>query len=263
MKKELSIVFPTLNEAENLIYLIPEFETMLDSLNITNYEIKVIDDGSDDGTHQLIKRLSEQNDRINLTVRSGDPSLPLSIWEGINTSIYKNVMWLDADGSMHTEAAKLLIEKYFLTGSVIIGSRFKDGGGYKGVKNLNDQSIIKAINNVNKSEDSVIGSLISIFFNKFLTLIFDSSIKDITSGFIIGDKLNFTKNLFENFGYGEYFIVLVAHLQKKGIKAEEVAYICDTRKYGKSKTAPTLFKLILRGVPYITTAIKSRKDLRK
>ena len=263
MKKELSIVFPTLNEAENLIHLIPEFETMLDSLNITNYEIKVIDDGSDDGTHQLIKRLSEQNDRINLTVRSGDPSLPLSIWEGINTSIYKNVMWLDADGSMHTEAAKLLIEKYFLTGSVIIGSRFKDGGGYKGVKNLNDQSIIKAIKNVNKSEDSVIGMLISIFFNKFLTLIFDSSIKDITSGFIIGDKLNFTKNLFENFGYGEYFIVLVAHLQKKGIKAEEVAYICDTRKYGKSKTAPTLFKLILRGVPYITTAIKSRKDLRK
>jgi hypothetical protein len=105
--------------------------------------------------------------------------------------------------------------------------------------------------------------LISIFFNKFLTLIFDSNIKDITSGFIIGEKSNFTKNLFENFGYGEYFIVLVAQLQKKGIKVEEVAYICDTRKYGKSKTAPTLFKLILRGVPYITTAIKSRKDLRK
>ena len=62
-------------------------------------------------------------------------------------AIYKNVMWLDADGSMHTDAAKLLIEKYFTTGSVIIGSRFKDGGGYKGVQNLNDQSIIKAIKN--------------------------------------------------------------------------------------------------------------------
>ena len=263
MTKELSIVFPTLNEAENLKYLIPEFESMLKNINITNYELKVIDDGSDDGTQQLIKQLSEQNDRISLTIRSGDSSLPMSIWEGINTAIYKNVMWLDADGSMHTDAAKLLIEKYLTTGSVIIGSRFKDGGGYKGVQNLNDQSLIKAIKNVNESEDSVIGMLISIFFNKFLTLIFDSNIKDITSGFIIGEKSNFTKNLFENFGYGEYFIVLVAHLQKKGIKVEEVAYICDTRKYGKSKTAPTLFKLILRGVPYITTAIKSRKDLRK
>jgi dolichol-phosphate mannosyltransferase len=263
MKKELSIIFPTLNEAENLKYLIPEFEAMLKSLNISKYELKVIDDGSDDGTHQLIKRLSEQNDRIHLTIRLGDPSLPMAIWDGINTAVYENVMWLDADGSMHTDAAKLLIEKFFTTGSVIIGSRFKDGGGYKGVKNLNDQSIIKAIKNVNDSEDSVIGMLTSIFFNKFLTLIFDSSIKDITSGFIIGDKSNFTKNLFEKYGYGEYFIVLVAHLQKKGIKVEEVAYICDTRKYGKSKTAPTLYKLILRGVPYITTAIKSRKDLRK
>ena len=35
MKKELSIVFPTLNEAENLKYLIPEFESMLKNINIT------------------------------------------------------------------------------------------------------------------------------------------------------------------------------------------------------------------------------------
>ena len=92
MKKELSVVFPTLNEAENLKYLIPEFESMLKNINITNYELKVIDDGSYDGTQQLIKQLSEQNDRISLTIRSGDSSLPMSIWEGINTAIYKNVM---------------------------------------------------------------------------------------------------------------------------------------------------------------------------
>ena len=263
MKKELSIIFPTLNEFENLKYLIPEFEVMLESLNISRYEINVVDDGSNDGTNQLIKELKRRNDRIQLTVRSGDPSLPMSIWDGINKSIYENVMWLDADGSMHTDAAKLLIEKYFLKKNIIIGSRFKDGGGYKGVKNLNDQSLIKAIKNVSKSEDSVIGMLISILFNKLLTLIFDTSIKDITSGFIIGNKSNFTKNLFENSGYGEYFIVLIADMQKRGIEVEEVAYICDTRKYGKSKTAPTLYKLILRGIPYITTAIKSRKDLQR
>ena len=45
------------------------------------------------------------------------------------------VMWLDADGSMLPTAMNNLIKQQVLNPeNVIIGSRFVEGGGYKGVE---------------------------------------------------------------------------------------------------------------------------------
>ena len=113
------------------------------------------------------KNLKKQNRRIKLIKREEKPSLPMAIYEGILKSKYKNVMWLDADGSMSAYSAVELIKKYsFSDSQVVIGSRFVQGGGYKGVKDLSQNSIFTSIRNVNKSKDSVSGMLASIIFNK-------------------------------------------------------------------------------------------------
>ena len=50
-------------------------------------------------------------------------------------------MWLDADGSMTVKAMeKLLIKFYENNKNAVVGSRFAEGG-YKGVKNVKEQSI--------------------------------------------------------------------------------------------------------------------------
>ena len=76
-----------------------------------------------------------------------------------------NMYWLDADGSM-TDLLGKLLGTYFkyinLVMKIIIGSRFIEGGGYKGVKDVKNQSILSSINNVRKSNDSVFGMLLSI-----------------------------------------------------------------------------------------------------
>ena len=58
----------------------------------------------------------------------------------------------NADGSMTVRAIKQLVDVYFKNIDknhyrVVIGSRFADGG-YKGVKDVKNQSIISSINNV-------------------------------------------------------------------------------------------------------------------
>ena len=77
MKKELSIILPTLNEYKNLKILVPELEKILVEEKFDNYEIIIVDDGSIDNTVNLINSLNKTNPNIKIFSRSSEPSLPL------------------------------------------------------------------------------------------------------------------------------------------------------------------------------------------
>tara|TARA_A100001011_G_scaffold42455_1_gene40083 strand:+ start:3632 stop:4438 length:807 start_codon:yes stop_codon:yes gene_type:complete len=257
---KVSIILPTLNEKKNLEILIPSIVTEFNKLKIQDYEILVIDDNSTDGTDIYINNLSVEYLNLSYFQRSDEKSLPMSIWDGIKLSKYEYVMWLDADGSMTPKAmVKLMKTLIEFPESVVIGSRFVKGGGYKGVKDIRRDSIISAIKNVNKSNDSVTGMIFSIIFNYFLRYLNFGEVKDLTSGFIVGKKNYFILDVFNKASYGEYFIFLCDYLNKKNIKIYEVGYICETRINGESKTASNLKQLIQRGIPYIKAAIISKK----
>jgi hypothetical protein len=97
----------------------------------------------------------------------------MSIWDGIERSKSEYVLWMDADGSMPAETVKelalLLMQN---PESVIVGSRFVEGGAYKGIVELEEKSMFKAIVNVYKSNDTVLGMVLSNLFNKLLTVYF-------------------------------------------------------------------------------------------
>ncbi len=257
----LTVILPTINEEKNLKILIPQIVSEFKEINLNNYEILVVDDNSNDKTTELINKLSANNEKIKIFNRHTKPSLPMSIWDGISQSQYDFVSWLDADGSMPAETLKILIKELEENpSSVVIGSRFIEGGGYKGIEVFGETSFFNAVKNVYKSNDSVFGMIFSTLFNKFLKIIFKTDISDITSGFIVASKNNFNKNIFENADYGDYFIYLVADLIKNKKEIIEVGYVCETRLNGVSKTSTNIFQLIARGIPYIKVAIEIRKN---
>ncbi len=263
--KKISIILPTLNEERNLKILIPEIISLFQNDLKINYEVIVVDDGSTDETNEYITSLSESNKSIKIIMRNTEKSLPLSILDGIKSSQFDNVMWLDADGSMTVKAMKKLIISYFENlqndeKKVIIGSRFVEGGGYKGVKDVKNQSLLTSIQNVRKSNDSVFGMLLSILINKILSFLFRTKLTDLTSGFIVIDKNFIDEKVFINKDYGEYFIYLLGDLINKNIEIEEIGYICETRLHGYSKTGSGMIKFIIRGIPYIKAAINKGID---
>lgn len=258
---ELSIILPTLNEAKNLEILIPNLIKNLNLIEKLVYEIIVIDDGSTDNTREFLVN-NNFGGKVVSIFRSGKKSLPMSIYEGIENSKYLNVSWLDADGSMPPKVLKeMILINIEKSSSVVIGSRFVEGGGYKGIKEFGKTSIFSAIKNVYRSNDSVIGMLVSTLFNKLLLKILDIDVKDLTSGFIIGKKEYFKKEIFQKSNYGDYFIYLISDLSKLKLDIIEFGYVCETRIYGESKTSTNVWQLIKKGIPYIKAAIDSRKVL--
>tara|TARA_B100001029_G_C15043725_1_gene445542 strand:- start:107 stop:919 length:813 start_codon:yes stop_codon:yes gene_type:complete len=257
--ENISILLPTINESENLKILIPQLVTVLEELNIHNYEIIVIDDGSTDNTDKLIKKFNNENNLISILNRKTKPSLPDSIFDGIEKSKSKYVLWLDADGSMPAATVKKLLKKLnYNSDAVIIGSRFTDEGGFKGIEEVGKTTLFQSLNNVRKSNDSIMATLLSLILNKLLSFLLSTNIKDITSGFIVGKKEYFSKDVFDKGNYGDYFIYLIDSLYKKNIEMIELGYICETRIYGESKTGSGIKVLFKTGLPYIKAVITCR-----
>jgi dolichol-phosphate mannosyltransferase len=174
----VSIILPTINEAENLKNLIPNIEAELRNTKILSYEIIIVDDGSTDNTKEIIKEFNKNDRKIFLIERTKEPSLPKSIYEGINAANFDYVLWLDADGSMPPkDVAKLVQEQINNPNDVIIGSRFVEGGGYKGATIDSNTSIFQSMRNIYNSEDSILAVLLSRWFNIFLANILSLVLK--------------------------------------------------------------------------------------
>ena len=109
---KISVILPTLNEEKNLKILVPQISSLFENDLKLEYEIIVVDDGSTDSTNEYISSLMENNKSIKLILRDKEKSLPLSILDGIKSSQFDNVMWLDADGSMTVKAMKKLVISY-------------------------------------------------------------------------------------------------------------------------------------------------------
>ena len=168
-------------------------------------------------------------------------------------------MWLDADGSMDEKAVENLVENYLThPEDVFIGSRFVLGGGYKGFDKDKKNDVTKVINRLLNSEESILAVTLSKYFNSLLSKILKVNVKDLTSGFIVGKRKHFNKEMFEGFTYGEYFINVVVQLHIKKIKITEIGYYCNMR----NMEAQSQVKIYLNDItfnPLHPTAYKSRK----
>ena len=162
--KSLSIVIPVFNEINFLYKLFDQIKLYFNSENI---EIIVVDDGSTDGSSNLLKEIKDKKNYkftfklIKLDINSGKGK---AIQTGIKNSVGEYILLQDADLELDTKDAKEMYDMITNNKDIkcIFGSRYLSG---KLKKN-------------NYFFNSLIGKMNSLIFNIF----FSQSLSDVHCG---------------------------------------------------------------------------------
>ena len=224
------IIIPTYNEKEN----IRDITTAVMTLPVP-FELLVIDDGSPDGTADIVRELQEEfPNRVHLIEREGKLGLGTAYIRGFSFAVehgYDYVYEMDADFSHNPNDLVALYEACAEGGAdMSIGSRY-----------------IKGVNVVNWPMGRV---LMSYFASIYVRLVTGLPIKDSTAGFkcyhrsvletIDPEKIHFIGYAFQ--------IEMKFTAWKHGFNIVEVPIIFTERAKGNSKMSKGIFKEAIFGV---------------
>jgi dolichol-phosphate mannosyltransferase len=122
---EAAVIVPTLDEAENILPLVEQIE----QTSLSFREIIFVDDGSSDGTREIIRDLSRSQAVRLLPREGGERGLAGAIIAGANVSTADIFIVMDADLSHPPEKmAELLAPILQDEADLVIGSRYIVGG---------------------------------------------------------------------------------------------------------------------------------------
>ena len=225
------ILIPTYNEKENIEKII---RVVFDLEKC--FHILVIDDGSPDGTAQIVRRLMETEfaDRLFIIERNGKLGLGTAYITGFKWALehqYDYVFEMDADFSHDPHDLPRLYAACHDEGNdVSIGSRYVSG-----------------VNVVNWPIGRV---LMSYFASKYVRLVTGFKVHDTTAGFVcyrrrVLETIPLDEVRFKGYGFQ---IEMKFTAYKIGFKIKEVPVIFVNRREGTSKMSGGIFGEAFFGV---------------
>ncbi|MGH3508091.1 MAG: polyprenol monophosphomannose synthase [Nocardioidaceae bacterium] len=125
MTQRCLVVIPTYNEAENI-------ETIIGRLlaAVPQADVLVVDDGSPDGTGDLVDKLAADDTRVHALHRSAKAGLGAAYLAGFDWGLqrgYDLLVEMDADGSHQPEQLPALLDRID-DADLVIGARWVSGG---------------------------------------------------------------------------------------------------------------------------------------
>ncbi|MDR3226932.1 MAG: polyprenol monophosphomannose synthase [Prevotellaceae bacterium] len=223
------VIIPTYNEKENIEAIVRKVFSLDGGFNIL-----IVDDGSPDGTANIVKQLqNEFSGRLNLVERKGKLGLGTAYIAGFKWCLENGadyIFEMDADFSHNPDDLIKLCDACKSNADVAIGSRYLTG------MNVVDWPFSRL--------------LISYSASKYVRIITRMKVKDSTAGFIcykrnVLNAINFDKIRMKGYGFQ---IEMKYTAYKLGFKIEEVPIIFIDRKLGTSKMSSSIFGEAMWGV---------------
>jgi len=122
--KTLSVFFPAYNEEDNIVNTVSKAINVLQSLNISDYEIIVVDDGSTDRTAAEVQNLAIKNSKIRLIRHNRNRGYGAALKTGFSAAKFDWIAFTDSDGQFDfREINKFLVNVTDF--QVIVGYRRK------------------------------------------------------------------------------------------------------------------------------------------
>jgi len=224
------VIIPTYNEKENIEKMIRKVMSLKG-----DFHLLVVDDGSPDGTGQIVKGLqNEFSDRLHIEERAGKLGLGTAYLHGFNWGLkrgYEYLFEMDADFSHNPDDLSRLLDACIIDGGdMSIGSRYIKGGK---VANWDKKRLI-----------------LSFLASWYVRVILWVGIHDTTAGFKcynrkVLEKINFDAITFKGYAFQ---ICMKYAAVRHGFKVVEVPITFIDREFGTSKMSSSIFKEAVFGV---------------
>ena len=244
------VIIPTYNEKENIEAIIRAVLGL--DTDGHHFDILIIDDGSPDGTANIVKGLiaGEFADRLHIVERSGKLGLGTAYIAGFRWALdhgYDYVFEMDADFSHNPNDLPRLYKACAEEGAdVSVGSRYITGG-----------------NVVNWPIGRV---LMSYYASAYVRTVVGVNLRDTTAGFVcysrkVLDSIDFDAIRFKGYAFQ---IEMKFTALTLGYRIKEVPVVFVNRELGTSKMSGGIFSEALFGVmrlrwAKLTGKIRARK----
>ncbi len=223
------VIIPTYNEKENIERMIRKVFSLPH-----DFHVLIIDDGSPDGTHNIVKQLQlEFPEYLFIEERAGKQGLGTAYIHGFKWAIaHQNdyIFEMGADFSHNPDDLLKLRQACIVGADEAIGSRYING-----------------VNVVNWPMSRVLMSYFASVYVRFITGI---DIQDFTAGFMcykrkVLETINLNKIKFVGYAFQ---IEMKYTTIKHGFKLVEVPIIFTDRTLGTSKMSTSIFREAFFGV---------------
>lgn len=237
MGTQVSVVLPAYNERPNLAELLPETAEVMAETGLT-FEIIVVDDGSTDGTDQLIEQLRVPELVLLRLRRNSGKSAALSI--GLTRARGEHIVLMDADGQDDPGEIPKLLALLESTGEVDSDSAGRAGRVDMVTGRRADR------------HDRLVKRTTSRVYNRVTNLVTGVEGRDFNSGLKV-----MTRELAQSLElYGELHRYIPVLAQWRGFHVSELDVRHHDRRHGASKFGRARFWrgfLDLLTVKFLTT----------
>ena len=222
------IIIPTYNEKENIERILRKVFFLEKA-----FHVLIVDDGSPDGTADIVKALQKEFQGLHVEERTGKLGLGTAYIHGFKWALerdYQFVFEMDADFSHDPNDLIRLHSACLEGGDLSIGSRYVNG-----------------VNIVNWPMSRL---LISYFASKYVKFVTGLPIQDSTAGYKcyrreVLENINFDKIQFVGYAFQ---IEMKFKAWKHGFNVVEVPVIFTDRTEGESKMSSDIFLETFIGV---------------
>jgi dolichol-phosphate mannosyltransferase len=208
---KLSVISPTLNEAENVPRLVEELGLALQGVD---YEILIVDDNSSDQTWSVAQSIGATNPRVRTLRRMQNPGLGLAVIEGFSEAEGDVIACIDADLQHDPSILSKMLEEFDNGADVVIGSRHVSGGS------TGDWDRMRRLQ-----------SWLATRIAQFLLGI---RLKDPMSGYFLVSRKDFDR-VKKDLNGGGFKILLEILANLRAVQVMEVPYVFRSRTKGESK----------------------------
>ena len=108
--KTISLVIPIFNEDQNISPLCKELKTVMKGMRV-EYEVIFVDDGSDDGSSEVLQQLAQEDKRIKVIQFRKNFGQTAAIAAGVEHSQGEIIFTMDGDGQNDPRDIPRLLEK--------------------------------------------------------------------------------------------------------------------------------------------------------